>query len=511
MGVAIYARQSVLKEDSLSIETQIEACRHQIAIKFPDAHATVFEDRGYSGKNMNRPQLQELLQQVEENKIEKIVIYKLDRISRNIADFYNLHSFLINHNCSLVCCKEGFDTDSELGTILISILIGFAQSERENISLRVKDSYYMRAQTDGRWLGGKTPFGFDLSKTSDKISTLVPNENADIVSTLFYKYAYDTSCSLHKLVEHLHKNYGIAKTATAVNNILSNPIYVEADAKLYNYYKALGVTFLNNKEEWNGEHSCLILNKTDQRGDKKLPKPSSEWQIYITNWKGWVDSRTFLLCQERMSQNVALSKDNSPKGAFQELSGLVKCAKCGRAVKIKGKYGSMSCSGRSEMRGLCDSSFKGVRLEGLQEQVASEIQYYLDHYKENHNAWLAKKAQLKADEQKIEQEIDNLVLQMADNPSISKRIAKSIEKLEQKLSEIQYQLQMDVSTGDKIEYRVLKILERVNPPHDLLKTVKYEALDKDSKQSILRILIDKILLNEDGTISIQYNKGVVRP
>lgn len=508
MRVAIYARQSVLKEDSLSIETQIEACRHQIAIKFPDAQTTVFEDRGYSGKNMNRPQLQELLQQVEENKFGKIVVYKLDRVSRNIADFYNLHSFLLKHNCSLVFCKEGFDTDSEIGTMLISILISFAQSERENISLRVQDSYYMRAQTDGRWLGGKTPFGFDLSKTSDKISTLVPNENAGIVSVLFSKYAYDTSCSLHKLVEYLHKNYGIAKTATAINNILSNPIYVEADAKVYNYYKALGVTFLNEKEEWNGKHSCLVLNKTNQRGDKKLPNPSSEWQVYITNWKGWVDSRTFLLCQERMSQNVALSKDNSPKGAFQELSGLVKCAKCGRAVKIKGKYGSMSCSGRSEMRGLCNISFKGIRLEGLQEQVANNVQHYLDHYKENHNTWLAKKAKLNADAEKLEQEIANLISQMASNPSIAKSIAKGIEEREQKLSEIQYQIQMDISTGDKIEYRVLKILEQINPPHDLLKTAKYEDFDKEQKQSILRILIDKILLNEDGTISIQYNEGV---
>lgn len=106
MRVAIYARQSVLKEDSLSIETQIEACRHQIAIKFPDAQTTVFEDRGYSGKNMNRPQLQELLQQVEENKFGKIVVYKLDRVSRNIADFYNLHSFLLKHNCSLVFARR---------------------------------------------------------------------------------------------------------------------------------------------------------------------------------------------------------------------------------------------------------------------------------------------------------------------------------------------------------------------------------------------------------------------
>lgn len=506
MRVAIYARQSILKEDSLSIETQIEACQHQIAIKYPDAQTTIFEDRGYSGKNMNRPQFQEMWEQIDQKKIDKVVIYKIDRISRNIADFYSLHSFLIKHNCALVSCKEGFDTDSEIGMLIVSILISFAQTERENISLRVKDSYYMRAQTDGRWLGGKTPFGFDLGKTSDKISTLVPNENADIVYTLFSKYAYDTSCSLHQLVEYLRENHGIIKTATSINTILSNPIYVKADEKLYNYYKTLGVTFLNEKEDWNGEHSCLVLNKTNQRGDKSLPNPSSEWQIYITNWEGWIDSRTFLLCQERMSQNVALSKDNSPKGAFQELSGLVKCAKCGRAVKIKGKYGNMSCCGRSEMRGLCDISFKGVKLEGLQKQVASEVQHYLDNYQENQKVWIEQKAQLKAAERKLEQQIANLISQIADNPSIAKALAKGIEEREKELSKIQYQMQMDISTSDRIEYRVLRILQQINPPHDLIKTAKYEDFDKDQKQSILRILIDKIFLNADGTISIQWKQ-----
>lgn len=502
MAIAIYARQSVDKKDSLSIETQIQDCKNQVERDDKNANIIIFKDKGFSGKNTERPELQKLLDEIERENIEKVVVYKLDRISRNIVDFYNLYDFMQKHKCDFYSVKDAFDTSSAMGRLLMGILINFAQMERENIQQRVKDSYYMRAENDGRWLGGKTPFGFKLAKTKNKISTLKADENIELIKIIFQKYAYDSNSSLHKISEYLSLNHKIIKTATAINNILSNPLYVCADEKLYNYYKSLNVTFLNEKEEWNGKHACLILNKTDQTGNKTIINKSEDWKIYITNWEGIIDSRTFLMCQERLSQNVAYTKDNSTKGKFKELSGLIKCAKCERAVKVKGKYNSLQCVGRSELKGICDASFRGIRIEYLQKEVGKEIQKYLNNFVKNQEKWKAKKEEYQQQIEKIETEIRNLVLNLAQSPEVDRAITSVIEEKQRELAEVNHKMQLDVSPSDKIEYRVLKILQQINPENINIKNVKYNELEEEEKQALLKILVEKILLFEDKSIKI---------
>lgn len=502
MAIAIYARQSVDKKDSLSIETQIQDCKNQVERDDKNANIIIFKDKGFSGKNTERPELQKLLDEIERDNIEKVIVYKLDRISRNIVDFYNLYDFMQKHKCDFYSVKDAFDTSSAMGRLLMGILINFAQMERENIQQRVKDSYYMRAENDGRWLGGKTPFGFKLAKTKNKISTLKPDENIELVKIIFQKYAYDSNSSLHKISEYLSLNHKIIKTATAINNILSNPIYVSADEKLYNYYKSLNVTFLNKKEEWDGKHACLILNKTDQTGNKTIINKSEDWKIYITNWEGIIDSRTFLMCQERLSQNVAYTKDNNTRGKFKELSGLIKCAKCERAVKVKGKYNSLQCVGRSELKGVCDASFRGIRIEYLQEEVGKEIQKYLNNFVKNQEKWKKKKEAYQKEIEKIETQINNLVLNLAESPEINKAITNVIAEKQKELAEVNYKMQLDVSPSDKIEYRVLKVLQQINTKNINIENVRYSELGEEEKQALLKILVEKILLFEDKSIKI---------
>ncbi len=504
MTIAIYARQSVFKEDSLSIDTQIETCRDEIERRDKGADIKVYEDRGYSGKNTQRPQLKNLLEEIENNRIDKVIVYKLDRISRNVVDFYNLYDFMNKHHCDFVSVKDEFDTSSSIGRLLIGILINFAQMERENIQVRVKDSYYARAETDGRYLGGNTPFAFKLAKTKDGISTLKPTKDKEIVELLYKKYALDSNTSLHQLTQWLGKEKGIVKPPTSINNILSNPIYAIADQSLFNYYKSLGVSFLNDSTEWNGTRACCILNKTDQSGSKTIQNPPKEWKVYITNWKGYIDSRTFLMVQERLSQNAAFTTDITPKGRFEELSGLVKCAKCGKGVKIKGKYGSMSCSGRSELRGLCDVSFKGIRLKNIQDQVAVEIQKYLDNFTENHEKWKAQLKEYQEEAKKLENDIDILVNKLIARPEIEETLTRQIQEREKQLGEINYKIQTDIAPSDKIEYRVLKVLQRIDKKEITAKDAVYNDLATEEKQALLQILVNRVLLAEDGTITIDW-------
>ena len=158
---AIYARQSVDKKDSVSIETQIDECKRHCNSSSP----RIYQDKGYSGKNTQRPDVQRLIKDIESGIIEKVVVYKLDRISRNITDFYRLYEVMQTHDCEFVSHSEAFDTTSSMGRAMMGILAVFAQMERENIVTRVKDNYDFRLK-NGTWATGKAPYGFKNGKTT---------------------------------------------------------------------------------------------------------------------------------------------------------------------------------------------------------------------------------------------------------------------------------------------------------------------------------------------------------
>ena len=139
---AIYARQSVDRVDSISIESQIEFCKYELK----GGEFCAYTDKGYSGKNTARPQLQRLLRDIEQGKISKVIVYKLDRISRSILDFSNMMEMFQKYNVEFVSSTEKFDTSTPMGRAMLNICIVFAQLERETIQKRVSDAYYSRSQ-----------------------------------------------------------------------------------------------------------------------------------------------------------------------------------------------------------------------------------------------------------------------------------------------------------------------------------------------------------------------------
>ena len=139
---AIYARQSVDRADSISIESQIEFCKYELK----GGSFREYRDRGYSGKNTTRPQLQQLLADIRRGEIGKVIVYKLDRISRSILDFSNMMELFQQYQVEFVSSTEKFDTSTPMGRAMLNICIVFAQLERETIQKRVCDAYYSRSQ-----------------------------------------------------------------------------------------------------------------------------------------------------------------------------------------------------------------------------------------------------------------------------------------------------------------------------------------------------------------------------
>ena len=157
---AIYARQSVDKADSLSIQGQIDLCRREA-----DEDARVYQDKGFSGKNTNRPDFQRMMEDVEKGLIQKIVVYRLDRLSRSITDFGKLWDILKKHGVEFVSINETFDTSTPMGRAMLNIIMVFAQLERETTAERVRDNYYQRAKL-GSWPGGPFRLAVCLERTA---------------------------------------------------------------------------------------------------------------------------------------------------------------------------------------------------------------------------------------------------------------------------------------------------------------------------------------------------------
>ncbi|MDE6589483.1 MAG: recombinase family protein [Oscillospiraceae bacterium] len=307
MTVAIYARKSVDRQDSVSIDTQIEDCKTRVP---KGANIRIYQDEGFSGKNTDRPDLQRMIDDIGMKLIQIVIVYKLDRISRNTVDFYSLYGFMESHDCEFICVHDGFDTTTREGKVCMGLLAIFAELERENVALRVKDSYYFRARTDGRFLGGREPFAYTRGKNSNGKSTLIPNENMQLVVDFYHKYCEDTNTSLHKLVAYAREHYNVKLSATQVRNILSNPLYVKSDKRLYDFYKLKGVQFLNDIEQFDGAMALQIVNKTDQTKSKPIFNDTTKWIAYLANWNGVIDSRTFIIVQERLSQNKSYASSN---------------------------------------------------------------------------------------------------------------------------------------------------------------------------------------------------------
>ena len=159
---ALYFRQSVERVDSISIESQLEYCKYETR----GNPYKEYIDRGYSGKNTNRPAFEEMLEDIRQGKISRVIVYKLDRISRSILDFANMMDIFQKYNVEFVSSTERFDTSTPIGRAMLNICIVFAQLERETIQKRVTDAYYSRCKR-GFYMGGRIPYGLSLIHISE--------------------------------------------------------------------------------------------------------------------------------------------------------------------------------------------------------------------------------------------------------------------------------------------------------------------------------------------------------
>lgn len=179
MRIAIYSRKSKFSVKGESIGNQIELCKEYIQMHYlPDEYdvqMVIYEDEGYSGGTLERPRFQIFLRDEKRNPFDVLICYRLDRISRNIADFSSLMNEISKLGTSFVSIKEQFDTKTPMGRAMMYIASVFAQLEREVIAERIRDNMLELAKT-GRWLGGEAPTGY-ASERYEIVNVIEKNGN----------------------------------------------------------------------------------------------------------------------------------------------------------------------------------------------------------------------------------------------------------------------------------------------------------------------------------------------
>ena len=327
---AIYARQSVDKKDSISIESQIEFCKYELK----GGNCKEYTDKGYSGKNTDRPKFQELVRDIKRGLIAKVVVYKLDRISRSILDFANMMELFQQYNVEFVSSTEKFDTSTPMGRAMLNICIVFAQLERETIQKRVTDAYYSRSQR-GFKMGGKAPYGFHTEPIKmDGINTkklvVNPDEAANI-RLMFEMYAQPTT-SYGDITRYFAEQgilfNGKELIRPTLAQMLRNPVYVQADLDVYEFFKSQGTIIVNDAADFTGMNGCYLYQGRDVKPSKK--NDLKDQMLVLAPHEGIVPSDIWLTCRKKLMNNMKIQ--SARKATHTWLAGKIKCGNCGYAL-----------------------------------------------------------------------------------------------------------------------------------------------------------------------------------
>lgn len=521
MELYIYARKSLYTEESESIRNQIEICKEYILRHISDAKEEdiiVYKDEGFSGKDTNRPEFKNMMDNINKNKGGYIVCYRLDRISRSVVDFANLFKTLTSKQIELICVKEQFDTSTPMGRAMMNIACVFAQMERETLAERIKDNMILLAKS-GRWLGGPTPTGFSSEKTTEFIddgkikSACYLKENGDIekVKLIFEKFL--ELGSLSGVAKFLTQNQIKSVNQYNYDNhtlklILTNPVYCTADKYSYNYFKSKNSNICFDKKDFSRNMGIIPFNRHKTESSITL-NPESSWLIALGKHKGVIEGRDWVAVQ-----NVLIKTKSEPYSYvnYALLSGVIECNNCGSRMYVrldtrykrgtrfyygcikKFRYGLSMCNGKNLI---------GVKTD-------EEIVDYIINYDEtkllknmNIKKINRKVSTFKDKAEEIHFEICSLrhaqnkyiehLLELDKNSCIVKKIELKVKELEVKIEKLQTQKRMYECQSELAE-------DEKSNVEQVIKNLRYfkknfYTLAFDEKKSLLRLILKKIIWN----------------
>ena len=275
---AVYTRKSTeegLEHEFNTLHAQREACAAFILSQKHEGWQLLpefYDDGGYSGGNMERPGLKQLMADVESGRVDVIVVYKVDRLSRSLADFAKIVEVLDRVGASFVSVTQAFNTTTSMGRLTLNVLLSFAQFEREVTGERIRDKV-AASKKKGMWMGGPVPLGYDVK---DRKLVLNPAEAAT-VRQIFERYAalgsgpqlvdelIDSGVrTKHRVLKDGRQIGGLPFTLGPLSHMLNNPVYVGEVRHKGTNYPGQHEPIIS-QELWDGVQSSLARNRVNRR------------------------------------------------------------------------------------------------------------------------------------------------------------------------------------------------------------------------------------------------------
>ena len=507
---AIYSRKSKFTGKGERRENQIELCKNQLINKYniKEENIKIYQDEGFTGYNTNRPQFQEMIKDIRNKKIKCVIVYRLDRISRNVTDFCNLKNEFIKYNTDFISVTENFDTSTPMGRAMLMISSVFAQLERDTIAERIKDNMYELAKT-GRWLGGNTPLGYK----SEKVETLSVDgkrknlykldiifEEAEIIKLIWNKMCELKSLSkleAYLLQKGIKTRNGNNFTRFSLITILKNPVYVVADNRIKNFFENMNVTIYETDiEKCNGINGLLAYNKREElMGKTKSYKDITEWIIAVGKHQGIIPSQQFI----KVWNLIVNNKDKRcrvPRQNTSILSGIIRCKNCGNymrprlrntvTIDNKRNFSYLCVLKEKSRKRLCKcKNINGIETDMIVIEKISELKLPTN--------MLINKIKLLINNK--EKKSDKLINELQTLNTILSRNKRKVEALIDKMAIIDGELIADITAQIKsIKSKNLEIEKRII---ELSKETEKE-IDKDEVTVLALNIINKYMSSFDS-------------
>lgn len=538
MKVAIYIRVSThyqIDKDSLPLQKK-ELINYSKYILGTD-NCIVFKDAGYSGKDTIRPGFQDMMSKVRNNEFTHILVWKIDRISRNLLDFATMYEEMKEHNITFISKNEQFDTSTAMGEAMLKIILVFAELERKLAAERVYATMLSRAEK-GLWNGAPVPLGYKWSE-QEQFPVVEPAES----KTVEYIYnQYERLKSSSKVMVLLNKNnIGTKKggkwTTKTVTDIIRNPFY--KGTYRYNYRES-GRGDIKDESEWivlPNNHKAIIKeeqwNVCNRIMDKNAKKNTALFRKNVN-----IHLFSSLLLCNRCGKGFIANLDRPRKNGFQpsiyrcqsrlnklpctstKMATDVKIAPfilqyISNLVKSQNVINNITTVEELEEHLLSSKVFKDVAgIEGLESVLVPRGNILLENEKEDNNVELEMLKQEEGRHLRALERLNKAYL-YSDNSMPEKDYLIQRNEITNKINDINLkikELHMKESpfNNDFLNAASFFIL---NNEFMNKKTVNYKKLvmstDKQLIRDFLHLVIDKIYIDDNKVSAIRFKNGAV--
>jgi len=510
LRIAIYSRKSKQTDQGDSIANQIAMCKDYANAHFDNCEFYIYEDEGFSGGNTDRPMFKQLIKDIDKKRFDVLVCYRLDRISRNVANFAETLEILDKHNVGFVSIKEQFNTTTPMGKAMMYISSVFAQLERDTIAERITDNMSALAKS-GRYLGFKAPQGYKkVKKTAPdgkQYNTLEQDEEEIGRIKMFFDRYYEwqsiNQLETYCLVNGLKTRQGYTYKCISIRRILTHPVYAAADKYTYEYFRGLGAQMYDPTERWDGTKGIAIYRVS------KHPDPK-DWLVGVGEHEPIINGTKWIKIQEIIEGRRGLTI-RRPISKHGILSGILRCGHCGDYMRPFSRSKSTEyfyyvCSTKETSRKqLCD--VKNIRGDIFDRDIVERIKTLLQRdaaiLKEMHiireetvkmiSQQQDETHRHKAEIGRNEVAIKNLVMKLAEFPdgTINKHIAGQIKELDERNNFLRHELvklggRQDALEVESMNYEIMtEAMSEIN--NDDFNENEFAA-----RRNVLKTLINKI-------------------